>query len=432
VTLGKVFFGGVIPKVILGWTPLDNIFHTNLTLAPYMYQTSVERNYGLYPDMPNDKGVLGKGYMNLNETLLSRRMEDLSFAQIDDMNRKKSGNRAPVWIVNTTLDVNDSLFRWTNAARETPSMREAVFEFSPLAYGNDYRGYAPVTEYSDTVSKAVQMSGAALDSANPHNNLLESFGLSLLSIGDYANYRGQHVYLSDGGHSENFGAYPLIQRRLPIIVISDAEYTEDGVPEALIRLQGQLAKEKKKFVLYDAEHKPVRYYLKDDPKAKTLLRHHDYLGTPLPTVLIGEICETSDVNQSEICEGSDKHVSTLFYVKARAIYENYLNGKNGDNGKDIDSACDVKASSYGHLLRDGKEIECYPRVVRQYMDVSSGCEEHDPCFKEQFPGTSTVDIFYDANQFAAYSTFGRHVGHVLADKIRKVCGDDSDCINPQF
>ena len=206
----------------------------------------------------------------MNETLLSRRMEDLSFSQIAELNRKESGNRAPIWIVNATVDVNNSLFRWTNAFRETPPMHEAVFEFSPLYYGNDSLGYAPSSEYAGTISKAVQMSGAAMDSANPYNSWYSSLPLSLVSIGDYANYDDQHVYLSDGGHSDNFGAYSLIKRQLPIIVISDAEYTKDGGPEALIRLREQLAKEpvKMKFVLYDAEHKPVRYYCRMIRKQK--------------------------------------------------------------------------------------------------------------------------------------------------------------------
>ncbi|WP_445368193.1 hypothetical protein ACH5Y9_01115 [Methylomonas sp. BW4-1] len=434
VTIGKVFFGGVIPKFILGWTPIDQIFHTNLTFAPYMYQASVERNYGLYPSPDNIKGLLGEGYENQKETILSRQMDNLSFSQLAELGNKKSKTNSPIWLVNATVDVNNSLFRWTNAFSNTPPMHEAVFEFSPLYYGNDSLGYVPSSEYTGTISKAVQMSGAAMDSANPHNSWYLSLPLSLLSIGDYANYGNQHVYLTDGGHSDNFGAYSLIKRRLPIIVISDAEHTSDGVPEALIRLREQLANEsvKMKFVLYDEEHRPVRYYLQNDPQAKMLLGHHDYnLNNPLPSVLIGEICETSDINTSEICDDSDKHVSTLFYVKARAVSKFYLNGKNADSGKKGGAGCEIKASSYGHLMESDKEVECYPRVVRQYMAISS-CEENGYCYTEQFPGTSTTDIFYEANQFDAYSTFGRHIGHLLADKIRKSCGSDTSCVKPKF
>ena len=46
----------------------------------------------------------------------------------------------------------------------------------------------------------------------------------------------QHWYLSDGGHFENMGAYELIRRRLPVIVVVDAEADGDYLFEGLANL----------------------------------------------------------------------------------------------------------------------------------------------------------------------------------------------------
>ncbi len=54
-----------------------------------------------------------------------------------------------------------------------------------------------------------------------------------------ARFRGtawRHWYLSDGGHFENLGGYELIRRRLPLIVLVDAEADPDGTFDGLAGL----------------------------------------------------------------------------------------------------------------------------------------------------------------------------------------------------
>jgi hypothetical protein len=46
----------------------------------------------------------------------------------------------------------------------------------------------------------------------------------------------RHWYLSDGGHFENMGGYELIRRRLPLIIVLDAEADEDYTFEGLSNL----------------------------------------------------------------------------------------------------------------------------------------------------------------------------------------------------
>ena len=46
----------------------------------------------------------------------------------------------------------------------------------------------------------------------------------------------RHWYLSDGGHFENMGGYELIRRRLPLVIVLDAEADEDYTFEGMANL----------------------------------------------------------------------------------------------------------------------------------------------------------------------------------------------------
>lgn len=463
--------GSILPHFIFELTRLDRFMQKNLNFVPEMYQASIERNYGLYPAQNNHKGVLGKEYSNLDNPLwflmdplfyiedkmdnfgqygmfplffaaepmlISRRAKDLSFNDLNS--RLWQDKQMPIWITNTTVDLNNHFFRWQNFIGNPPSMSDSVFEFTPFYYGNSYLGYSSIDKYPDSISKAVQLSAAAVDSANPHNDFGD-FLFSLLggSIGDYAKHNDGNVYLTDGGHSENLGTYSLIKREVPIIVISDAELTEDGMPDGLILIRKQLLKEKvgKKLVLYDAKGEPVLYYHQDEnyppderKKAKLLLRHHDCHSEqnpnqllaeeePLPTVLVGKICEMKIGSDPDRCSQDEKEISTVFYVKARAIYKNFIKGRylfNNFPDKDRGN-CEIDESG------------CYPEAVNKYLDEGN-LKTTDSCFTEDFPGTPTKDILFKSYQFEANSAFGRHIGKVLANKLKE-CGENLEKCMPK-
>jgi hypothetical protein len=137
-------------------------------------------------------------------------------------------------------------------------LRNSVYEFTPLMFGSDAYGryrYDPGTpSWPMTLGLAVAVSGAALDgtkliagntqrtlwsalnqdlgyymnnpalhpSAIPQHNVLP---FPLYFAHHYPrDVRGTHIYLSDGGHSENLGAYSLMRRLCKRIVIVDAEH----------------------------------------------------------------------------------------------------------------------------------------------------------------------------------------------------------------
>ena len=67
-----------------------------------------------------------------------------------------------------------------------------------------------------------------------------------IELGDYSlnpSDFDQPAYLSDGGHSDNLGAYSLIKRGIENIIISDAEADPDGKLGGLKRLVKQLENE---------------------------------------------------------------------------------------------------------------------------------------------------------------------------------------------
>ena len=115
-----------------------------------------------------------------------------------------------------------------------------------------------------TVSDYVALSGAAVD-VTPYTDSLGRLGLTLMSfagieLGDYSiNPKDltDPAYLSDGGHSDNLGAYSLIKRGIKNIIISDAEADKYGQIQGLRRLQKHLKKEKKQIVFYKDANRTI-------------------------------------------------------------------------------------------------------------------------------------------------------------------------------
>jgi hypothetical protein len=156
------------------------------------------------------------------------------------------------------------------------------FIFSPLFVGSELTRYAgtPVMEGEDVridVASAMAISGAAA-SANMGGSTIRILSptLSLLNIrlgyylknplyvGEKNSFgkwiralweqhldryflliemfnglteRRRHVYLTDGGHIENLGIYPLLQRKCGVVVVIDAEADPQFGCESLLRVE---------------------------------------------------------------------------------------------------------------------------------------------------------------------------------------------------
>jgi hypothetical protein len=170
----------------------------------------------------------------------------------------------PIHIVNTTLNLV--------GARDLRAMQRKaeVLELTPLFCGSSRTGYRPTNAYAGgnlSLGTAIAISGAA---ANPVMGPLTSGSMSILL--EFFNARlgywianpakrywrepwtlswpyfmvremvasttdqGDFVYLSDGGHLENLGAYSLVKRRCRYLIICDAGADPEFACKDLVNL----------------------------------------------------------------------------------------------------------------------------------------------------------------------------------------------------
>ncbi|MGC4066642.1 MAG: hypothetical protein QM784_18800 [Polyangiaceae bacterium] len=175
--------------------------------------------------------------------------------------------------------------------------------------------------------------------------------------------QNRYWYLSDGGHFENTGAYELIRRRVPLIVISDAgadqccEFVDLG---ALVR---------KARLDFQAE---ITFFTRQELDNALTPEARRYVGT------LEEMRGTS-------FEDGRRQVSA-YAALARVRYD----------GRDsIESLLlYVKPG----LLKDGDE----PTDVKQYATLNPA-----------FPHESTGDQFFDEAQWESYRCLGEHIGRSL-------------------
>ncbi len=180
----------------------------------------------------------------------------------------------PLWVINATAGENRDVITTGFNPGQKP-FQLTSFELTPYGSGSGLFRYSSNVLSDLSPWKAVTSSAAFLDSqqkikppkwnpflkfstldwgrslSNPYIHWVEAafhrllpFPLYLFhgragsSAGDYVNIR-----LSDGGQSENLGAYALIQRKLPDIIVSDHSFDRSGRMEDVCRLKQGLANE---------------------------------------------------------------------------------------------------------------------------------------------------------------------------------------------
>jgi hypothetical protein len=166
----------------------------------------------------------------------------------------------PYLLVNTAMNlIHGDNQAWQDRKAES-------FVLTPLHCGSETTGYRPTERYGGPVSlgTAVTISGAAASPnmgyhssaavtflltvfnarlgawlGNPNRPFWTEpgpnlgFGYLFLELFGWTNDRGRYVYLSDGGHFENLGAYELIRRRCRYVIICDAGQDGDHAFEDL-------------------------------------------------------------------------------------------------------------------------------------------------------------------------------------------------------
>lgn len=179
--------------------------------------------------------------------------------------------RLPFFVIGTTARIDDDRFH------HAALLSKSIYEFTPLGFGSDGLGHSkPQDDFPVTVSEAVEISGAAWDASQSLSGTSQKVAGSALNqdTGRYVTNKqvdrswlkklgywaspfpfyffnraytmdqyGERLYLSDGGHSENLAAFPLVRRVCENIILVDAEYDPNYTFEAYFKLKEALARE---------------------------------------------------------------------------------------------------------------------------------------------------------------------------------------------
>lgn len=137
------------------------------------------------------------------------------FTTLQALAGSQRASRLPYLVVNTTF------------VRPTPTgYADGAMEFTPILVGNTRRGLHPLVEPFE-LRRAIAISGAAFAPFLKQD------------LSDPTGVDGT-ITLSDGGHSENLGAFALIRRGVKNIIIIDAEHDPSYEFGAYVSLRDRL------------------------------------------------------------------------------------------------------------------------------------------------------------------------------------------------
>jgi len=194
---------------------------------------------------------------------------------------------------------------------------------------------------------------------------------------------GQLWNLSDGGHFENMGGYELIRRRLPLIVIVDAEADPD------YEFQGLSDLVRKARLDFNAEIK--------------------FLTGPQ---LVGRVDEHTPV----LPESARQYFGDLGSLRRGRWTDDPVPGPNGAVKQ---LAIEVDRSRVSHAHAALATIAYGDTDTRSWLvyvkATLTGDEPEDVCHYHRahpaFPQETTNDQFFDEAQWESYRRLGLHIGH---------------------
>lgn len=143
-------------------------------------------------------------------------------------------HKLPMYIFNATI---------RGEGYDETARSKHLFEFTPRYFGSDGYGYLPTLVlarddkrtfiFFNKLSDLIAVSGAAPDkpSYTAWTALQETlgwqFGREIVANYEQQSGNQKWFWLSDGGHTENLGAFPLIRRGCKNLIIVDAEEDKD-------------------------------------------------------------------------------------------------------------------------------------------------------------------------------------------------------------
>ncbi len=253
----------VVPNLLFDWD-------IPMSVSRWRYEAGIVRAFGATPtscakiSSPCKEGVRPTG----SEDWVRKK---LTFALLREEYEK--GN-IPLWIINATAGENRDLIHFGAGSGQKP-FQFSSFEFSPYGSGSGLFHYSEQVLGELSPWEAVTSSAAFLDSQQKvfvpiGNPLLKAstldwgrtirnpnvggfkYGLHHLLPFPFYLWHGRagekaedyvNIRLSDGGQSEDLGAYALVQRKVPDIIISDHSSDRSGRMEDVCRLKNGLEKE---------------------------------------------------------------------------------------------------------------------------------------------------------------------------------------------
>lgn len=345
--------------------------------------------------------------------------KDSSFVEMSDF---INNNDLPYFIINTSAAIDYS------QSYHGSKLANRVFEFTPLRFGSDGFGYS--NEFPVTMGRAVSISGAAVDLASITPGRLESTLVSSLNIDlgyhirNYNNkakladlkrfipfyflinshdIKGTDILLTDGGHVENLGIYPLIRRLCQEIIVVDATHDPDYQFDEYFKLKSALRSEMQvELEIEDIDKLQSKFELEDEDKNSSMLLAGESLESSNPHDATTSFDRSNPVMRGSISyfpvEAPDGTIEqqeiSITYIKL-SIDDKIFNGLPTDYSL-ADAYSDARAY-YG------------PDLVEYYLGSKMNNECGEWIFDCDFPQHTTMDQSYTPKQFKAYIDLGYHI-----------------------
>lgn len=412
-------------------------WNMNVSSTQHAYAKGIVRTYGASAPNCDVDDSYCMTTMYGNSVRLEGDLKQAKGLSYENIRRAYEVKGAPLWIINATAGEDRSVL---DIGEQQP-FYQSSFEITPYEYGSGLYGYKPGHLAGLTPAKAVSASAAFLDSQqkveadpplrNLYNGLQKLFALDWgLSFPNPNNANdavyGLHyllpfplyyvdrlsdeknstfIHLSDGGMSENLGAYALVRRGVSNLIISDHAQDREGWMADICRLKEGLDRQGLALILpglssLDRQCKIVKNELTGyDVFA---WEHPVLVGCIVSKSLANTNCEKLPVNLSH-----GQYAAHLFVIKPalgnksiRAQLQNISAGCGRGNEPECQRilrlACTTPNSNDDSPMWRGAEApscEMYA-FIRKNFNNRDGIND-DGC--PQFPQFSTVGLTLDSS-----------------------------------
>lgn len=248
----------------------------DVSMSQHSYNYGIARAYGASPKRCNNKehGCEGTEKNQVRREGFVEQGKTLSFDELKMVYEKKD---APLWIINATAGEDRSPLDFSGQK----DINLTAFEITPYASGSGLYGYKSfqlegITPYQATVASAAFLDSQQKVVTQPPIRNFAAFLMKATTLSWGTSYRNRlgktytneenanfkthmilpwplyyfhkfapgrdsvFIHLSDGGQSENLGAYALVRRGVPAIIISDHAQDRLGTMGDICRLKSQL------------------------------------------------------------------------------------------------------------------------------------------------------------------------------------------------